>query len=156
RDDWHDRGVAYGMLGQPGKAAADFSKAIDLDPKCVPAWFHRGNAYRDLGQPDKAVADFSKAIGLDSKYVIAWYYRGKAYAELGQWDKAIADQPQAMHLKPDLAWPCGSLAWLLATCPDANLRDPGRAVELAKKAVGLAAKDGSNWATLGTAHYRAG
>jgi serine/threonine protein kinase/Tfp pilus assembly protein PilF len=47
------------------------------------------------------------------------------------------------------------LAWLLATCPDAKLRDPDRAVKLARKAVESAPKDGSVWNTLGVAHYRA-
>ncbi|MEX0713654.1 MAG: hypothetical protein WD278_15040, partial [Pirellulales bacterium] len=48
------------------------------------------------------------------------------------------------------------LAWCLATFPDPQVRDPGRAVELAKKAVELAPQDG-NWSkTLGAALYRAG
>jgi tetratricopeptide (TPR) repeat protein len=37
-----------------------------------------------------------------------------------------------------------------------KLRNPSRAVELARKAVELAPKVGYNWGTLGTAHYRAG
>jgi len=36
------------------------------------------------------------------------------------------------------------------------LRDPPRAVELAKKAVDLAPNEGTNWNTLGVAQYRAG
>jgi serine/threonine protein kinase/WD40 repeat protein len=47
-------------------------------------------------------------------------------------------------------------AWLLATNPDARLRDPARAVELAQKAVKLAPKEAICWNTLGVAHYRAG
>jgi tetratricopeptide (TPR) repeat protein len=43
----------------------------------------------------------------------------------------------------------------LATCPDANLRQPARAVELAKKAVELAPQAGHLWTTLGVAQYRA-
>jgi Flp pilus assembly protein TadD len=48
------------------------------------------------------------------------------------------------------------LAWLLATCPDPKVRDPCRAVLLAKKAVELAQMEGSFWGVLGVAHYRAG
>jgi tetratricopeptide (TPR) repeat protein len=48
------------------------------------------------------------------------------------------------------------LAWLLATCPKAGFRDPGRAVQLAKRAVELAPLEGMFWNTLGAAHYRAG
>jgi WD40 repeat protein/serine/threonine protein kinase len=47
-------------------------------------------------------------------------------------------------------------AWRLATSPDPKLRDPTRAVELARKAVELAPKSGMYWNTLGTALYRAG
>ena len=48
-----------------------------------------------------------------------------------------------------------NLAWLLATCPDAKVRDGGRAVELAKKAVERAPAQGAYHTTLGAAHYRA-
>ena len=40
--------------------------------------------------------------------------------------------------------------------PPGELRDPDRAVELAKKAVELEPKEGTYWNTLGVAHYRAG
>ena len=49
-----------------------------------------------------------------------------------------------------------NLAWLLATCADAQLRNPSEAVTLAKKAVELEPKNGMWWNTLGAAHYRAG
>jgi len=49
-----------------------------------------------------------------------------------------------------------NVAWLLATNPDTRLRDPHRAVELAKKAVELAPMQGMFWNTLGAAHYRTG
>jgi Flp pilus assembly protein TadD len=48
------------------------------------------------------------------------------------------------------------MAWLLATCADLKLRDPKRAVELAKKAVEIARKEWAGWNTLGAAHYGAG
>jgi tetratricopeptide (TPR) repeat protein len=47
------------------------------------------------------------------------------------------------------------LAWLHATCPYPDVRDPAQAVELAKKAVG-ASPTKEHWNTLGVAHYRAG
>ena len=50
----------------------------------------------------------------------------------------------------------GILAWILATWPDAKLRHPERAVELAKKAIDLAPGFWIAWKTLGAAHYRAG
>ena len=55
----------------------------------------------------------------------------------------------------DTAQSMNNLAWLLATCPDAKVRDAGRAVELAKKAVERAPAQGAYHTTLGAAHYRA-
>ena len=47
-------------------------------------------------------------------------------------------------------------AWLLATCPDAELRDPERAVELAKRTVRIAPQHELYHAAMGVALYRAG
>jgi serine/threonine protein kinase/WD40 repeat protein len=47
-------------------------------------------------------------------------------------------------------------AWLMANNPEAKLRDPAWAVELAQKAVDLCPKQAMYWNTLGVAHYRAG
>jgi eukaryotic-like serine/threonine-protein kinase len=105
---------------------------------------------------DKAVVSYSKAIEAKPNEAAAWGNRGLAHERLGQWDKAIADYTKALDLKPDVPVLCNNLARLLATCPDPSVRDPGRAVELAKRAVELAPKQGKYWHTLGMAHYRAG
>jgi WD40 repeat protein len=49
-----------------------------------------------------------------------------------------------------------NLAWKLATASDPKRGDPVRAVELARKAVELAPKEGLYARTLGIAYYRAG
>jgi WD40 repeat protein/serine/threonine protein kinase len=68
-----------------------------------------------------------------------------------------ASNPEATALKPDPdPVSRNNLAWLLATHPDPNLRNPGRAVELAKEAVALAPNQALIWNTLGVAQYRAG
>jgi WD40 repeat protein len=47
-------------------------------------------------------------------------------------------------------------AWILATSPEGKDRDPGLAVELARRAAELTPKEGYFWNTLGVAYYRAG
>ncbi len=64
-------------------------------------------------------------------------------AELG---RDHPDTPERMRL----------LARLLATCPDTSLRDPKRAVELAKDVVELAPQSASSWQVLGWARFRTG
>jgi superkiller protein 3 len=105
---------------------------------------------------DDAVAAFRKAIELDPKY--AWVYSdlGNALSRQGKFNEAVAAYNKALAIDPQHLHAHNHLAWLLATAPDAQVRDPARAVELAKRAVELVPKAGFIWNTLGAAHYRAG
>jgi tetratricopeptide (TPR) repeat protein len=49
-----------------------------------------------------------------------------------------------------------ALAWFLATCPDATMRDPAQAVKSARAAVAAAPMIGVWWTTLGVALHRNG
>jgi tetratricopeptide (TPR) repeat protein/serine/threonine protein kinase len=149
-------GVALDKQGKLDEAIACYRKAIDLDPKNAPAHINVGNYLVKQGKLEEAIAEYRRAVELDPKEVNPWAGRGHAYSNLGQYDKALADYQTAVKLAPTHAGVHNALAWLLATCPDAKLRDPDRAVELARKAVELAPKEGNYWNTLGVAHYRAG
>src|SRR5262249_30702392 len=70
--------------------------------------------------------------------------------------QAVGAYTRAAKLDPEDTLAPNNLAWLLATCPEPKLRDPKRAVELARKAIELAPKEGNFWNTLGAAQYRAG
>jgi tetratricopeptide (TPR) repeat protein len=77
--------------------------------------------------------------------------RGQAYRErsaglMVEAGRRDPDQPNAQNV----------IAWLLATWPDPKVRNPARAVELAKKAVDRMPTKGDYWNTLGVAQYRAG
>jgi Flp pilus assembly protein TadD len=109
-----------------------------------------------VGQFDQALADLSRALELEGKRTDALFARATAYARLGKWDEALADRSRLLELVPRNPVGLNNVAWLLATCPEERLRDPKRAVELARKAVELAAKEGNYWNTLGAAEYRAG
>jgi tetratricopeptide (TPR) repeat protein len=77
-------------------------------------------------------------------------------SRLDRWKEAITAGRKAVELKPNEAQLNNTLAWILATCPDAGLRDPEQAVFRAKRAVELAPKSGDYRTILGMAHYRAG
>ncbi len=78
------------------------------------------------------------------------------YPNPADWAKAIADRAEEIRLDPASVTAHNSLAWLLATSPDPQMRDPARAVGLARRAVELENKDGLLRNTLGVAHYRLG
>jgi Flp pilus assembly protein TadD len=78
------------------------------------------------------------------------------YAALGRLDEAVKLYEETLALRkakigrdhPDTLSSMNILARLLATCPDAKVRNPSRAVELSKKAVELAPTEGAHWNTL--------
>jgi tetratricopeptide (TPR) repeat protein len=142
--------------GQWEKASEEYRKAIELNPKNAVTWNARGRAYLELHQYDKALADYSKAIELDPKVTLVWVNRGLAYCRLHQYDKDLADYNKALALEPIRPIIQNNLALLLATCPEAKIRDPKRAAQLAEKAVKALPKDPYVWTTLGIARYRAG
>jgi tetratricopeptide (TPR) repeat protein len=78
------------------------------------------------------------------------------HSRLGRHADALMDWERSLELLPNSAEAHNNLAWLLATCPEATLRDPKRAVELATKAVELAPAQGTFRNTLGVARYSAG
>jgi serine/threonine protein kinase/Flp pilus assembly protein TadD len=63
---------------------------------------------------------------------------------------------KVLELHPKSALANNNLAWMLATSAETKLRDPARALVLAKKAVDLEPKQGMWWNTLGAAQHRAG
>ncbi len=97
---YFNRGLAYQSKEQYDQAIADYTKAIELDPKYARPYNNRGLAYKNKGQYDQAIADFTKAIELDPKYTYAYYNRGNAYQSKGQYDQAIADFTKAIELDP--------------------------------------------------------
>jgi tetratricopeptide (TPR) repeat protein len=57
----------------------------------------------------------------------------------------------ALTLDPGSSSHTDQVAWILATCPDPTIRDPRRALDLARRAVALAPKAAGAWRTLAAA-----
>jgi Flp pilus assembly protein TadD len=106
---------------------------------------------------DLAISDFTEAISLEPRSTAGYWGRGMAYADKGDYDKAIADYTEAIRLKPDYVMAYNNLAWLLAVCSDANVRNGSKAVEYAKKACELSEWKTPSWIdTLAAAYAEAG
>jgi tetratricopeptide (TPR) repeat protein len=93
-------GLALQANGALEESAAEFSRAIQVDPGFGPAWHARGWTYGRMKQWDKALVDLSQATALDPADYLAWRNRAHAHARLGQWQQAMADWDTAMELHP--------------------------------------------------------
>ena len=83
------------------RAIANYTKAIQRNPKYAAAYNKRGDAYRAQDDYARAIADYTQAIQLDPEYAIAYSNRGNAYRAQDDFDRAIADYTQAIQLDPE-------------------------------------------------------
>jgi tetratricopeptide (TPR) repeat protein len=146
-----------------------YSLILAFFPFHAEAYYQRGLVHLRFGQTRQALNDFTLALTLKADHAGAYYQRALLHARLGRAAEAVADFTRSTVLGTgngdafgdrEPGWNTASdhnnLAWFLATYPDPKLRDPIRAVALAKKAVEMAPTEGMYWNTLGAVHYRAG
>jgi tetratricopeptide (TPR) repeat protein len=89
--DWPKAGAGY-------HAIANYSKAIEINPRFAEAYNNRGLAYAYKGQYGQAISDYNKAIETNPKLAEAYYNRGAAYYLNGEHDKACKDVRKAQSL----------------------------------------------------------
>jgi serine/threonine-protein kinase len=82
-----------------------------------------------------ALRDFDVMIRSEPELAIGHYLRSLCWRSLGEHDRQRDDLEQAVRLAPDWSDACNWLSWLLATCPEASIRDGARAVELGRRAL---------------------
>jgi len=151
------RGLIFLDQSDRDRAITEFTAAIKADPKFIYAHNNRADAYRDKKEYDKALADYAEAIRIDPKSDYAYRNRGIAWERQKEYRKALKDYDAAAKADPKNEWNHNNRAWLLATCPDDDIRDGKRAVDAATKACELTEwKNASMLDTLAAAHAEAG
>src|SRR5262249_41774175 len=96
-----NRGLAKTELGRYDEALADYTKAIEQDPKPKYCYFSRGTLYLAMGEYQKAIDDFSKQLEFRTD-AMTYSRRGEAYEALGELQKALSDFQSAEQLDPKL------------------------------------------------------
>jgi tetratricopeptide (TPR) repeat protein len=86
---------------QMRKAAQAYTKAIQLDPKFLPAYENRASDYLSLKQYQQALKDYETILKLDPENTTAYADRGLARLETGNNWGAIFDFGDAIRRKKD-------------------------------------------------------
>jgi tetratricopeptide (TPR) repeat protein len=120
--------------GQYELALRDYSFALVLDPRHPYLHAGRANAHYMLGEYRTAIDSYTAALAIDPTYPAIFAYRGYCWNVEGEYELARSDYEAAIRLGESDAETFNTLAWLLATCPDNDIRDGKNAVQFAQKA----------------------
>jgi tetratricopeptide (TPR) repeat protein len=128
------RASARLQMGEWERALEDLDEATRRDPEAGYVYGLRGQVYLSRDRHDEALADFGQAIRWAPEDPTAYLARARLHARRGEYQQQQDDLRAVLSRDPQQDYACNSLAWLLATCPDARFRDGARAVELATRA----------------------
>jgi choline-sulfatase len=130
----YNLGRALKQKGQIDEAVRQFRRALALDPRLAAAHNSLGSVLGSQGRLGEAVRHFREALRIDPADAEAHNNLGLALRTMGAREEAVPHFEAALRLKPGWPVPMNEIAWILATHPDARVRNPGEAVRLAEGA----------------------
>src|SRR5262249_24875161 len=122
------------------------------------AYIGLGNLLHEWGKLDEAAEAYWKCIAVNRPETLfaAHFCLGNVLAQQNKLDEAIASYRKVIELQPNSPRSHSILACILATRPEANLRDSKEAVELARRATEIAPGSVEAWQFRGWIHYQTG
>jgi Flp pilus assembly protein TadD len=140
--------MAFFQKGQVDGAILHFQEVLKLRPDFAEANNNLGAAFLQKGQLDQAIVYYQKAVQLTPSDAEFQNNLGYALYLGGDVPQAVEHYKKSLELRPQNAATCKNLAWILATSPEASVRNGAKAVELAEQAVRLSG--GSDPVFVGT------
>ena len=143
-----------------GEIAAGFEHlhhALRINPLSVETHYILGRFLLDQGHADQALPELKTAIEIRPHFAACEDALASAYEDLGQGAEALTHWQRAIDADPGRVSATLGAAWLLATTPDATLRNGPQALSLAEEAQGLVpAEDPDVLDTLAAAYAENG
>jgi tetratricopeptide (TPR) repeat protein len=130
-------GDALLRKGSLDEAIAQFRKVLEVNPASAGVQFNLGRALARKGMLDEAIEHLQKAAGADPGFAPAQYVLGDTFYMRGNIPEALAHWRKGLQLEPDDLPALNQTAWVLATCPQASVRNGAEAVGLAERALQL-------------------
>jgi tetratricopeptide (TPR) repeat protein len=134
-------GVYHNLFGnvllqkkQFNQAIAEYKKALQINPDNVEANNNLGYAFSMKKQLNEAITQYQEALKYSPKNPSFYFNLGDAFRHKQVPIQAMAAYQKAIDLNPDFVPAEASLAWMLATWPDASVRNGRKAVSLAEDA----------------------
>ncbi|MGA2771338.1 MAG: tetratricopeptide repeat protein [Bryobacteraceae bacterium] len=130
-------GAALAKLGRLDEALVQLRQALASDSRYAPAHYHLGSVLSRRGDAEGAIREWRSALSIDPKYAEAHVSLGDALYAQGRTAEALAHWRDGLQLQPNDPPALRRVAWVLATSPDAAIRDGPEALAFAVRAMEL-------------------
>ena len=130
-------GVVFLARGLADEALSRFQEAVTIRPDNAPAQGNLGKAFLQKGNLDEAMTHYRRLLQIEPDNLEAHNILGTAFFQEGKVDQAIGEWQRILAIDPDNGNALSNLAWVMATYPDASIRNGEKAVAFAKRAVSI-------------------
>jgi tetratricopeptide (TPR) repeat protein len=151
--------IATALLAMNQREAAieHLRRAVALRPDFAAAHVNLGAALRQAKQYEESERELRRGLELVPRSASGHTNLAGVLLAQQHVADAIAEYRLALEISPDLLEPIASLAWVLATSPDAAVRKPAEAIQLAERGAALTdRRDVTVLDTLAAAYAAAG
>lgn len=150
-NSYFNRGELYFETEDYASAISSYSQAINIDDSDPQYLNSRAHSKFMLEAYDDALEDYRLAVNLGSDSATYQTDLADAYQYLGRWKDAARTYQAAVGANNKYARAYQNAAWLMATCPEADIRNPELALAAAKKAIELSERSSRALDTLAAA-----
>jgi tetratricopeptide (TPR) repeat protein len=128
-------GLALQSQGKLDEAIHHYRQALQTKPYYVKAHNNLGTALKSQGKTDEAIEHYYQALKTEPDYAEPHYNLALTFMVQSKLDEALGHFQQVRRIKGDWPEALVGIAWILATHPDDQKRDPKQAIALGEYAV---------------------
>ena len=131
-------GMSLYIHGERQEAFEHLRQAIRLNPLLVENHYVLGKFLLEQGHADQALSEFQTTVSIRPHFASGEEGQASAYEALGDSREALVHWQKAHVIDPGRVSATVGIAWLLASAPDASIRNGAEALSMAENANQLA------------------
>lgn len=116
-ETWFNQGVTLLEDKKYTLARDNFQKAIDIQPKFIPAWVYKGISLEELQQYELAIDCYTQAIQINPDVADLWYNKGATYCKMKRYGDALSCFDKVLEIEPNNALAKTTRALVIAKPP---------------------------------------
>lgn len=152
---WFQLGRCRAILGRLPEGAAALARSVELDPRRKAAYLELARVTAAMGDPAAAEATLSTAMEQYPRDKELTIETALLLSNSGAGAKAVTLLDNHLLVERDPGT-VRALAWILATDPSPTVREPARALTLARESLSDSPASAGEWETLAAAQAAAG